>query len=235
MSAPRCTLTARKTIGFSNEMQAASDNIKKQALAEGEEVGKKVFKAMEDLQTACDAIDVFMKDNPSDLPGSKKRPIVFAQWLARFGRKNFKVAEEVERPFEKEEWLLRCIRKRGLTREQGEEIWNEAEADSKVERSETGYRGQLRLWLTANEQKRKGTEQFVEEGVNEMGAGKRDPSSATRDALRRHAAGSASLTTSSHEFFEGESNLNVRENELARLVGKSDVVDPVKKTPLNLD
>ena len=48
--------------------------------------------------------------------------------------------------------FLRFIRKRGLTREQGEEIWNEAEADSKVERSETGYRGQLRLWPTANEQ-----------------------------------------------------------------------------------
>ena len=107
---------------------------------------------MEALQTACDAIDVFMKDNPSEMPGSKKRPIAFAQWLARFGRKNFKVAEELERPFEKEERLLRFIRKRGLTREQGEEIWNEAEADSKVERSETGYRGQLRLWPTANEQ-----------------------------------------------------------------------------------
>ena len=132
-------------------MQAASDNIKKQALAEGEEVGKKVlkameaqvFKAMEDLQTACDAIDVFMKDNPSEMPGSKKRPIVFAQWLARFGRKNFKVAEEVERPFEKEEWLLRCIRKRGLTREQGEEIWNEAEQKSRGRLKGRAFRNRI--------------------------------------------------------------------------------------------
>ena len=100
-----------------DEMQAASDNIKKQALAEGEAVGKKNFKAMEELQTACDAIDVFMKDNPAEMTGTKKRFIVYAQWLARFGRKNFKVAEELERPFEKEEWLLRCIRKQGLTRE----------------------------------------------------------------------------------------------------------------------
>ena len=103
MSAPKVYFDCKKNHMFCHEMQAASDNIKKQALAEGEEVGKKVLKAMEALQTACDAIDVFMKDNPAEMTGTKKRPIVFAQWLARSGRKNFKVAEEVERPFEKEE------------------------------------------------------------------------------------------------------------------------------------
>ena len=114
------------------------------------------------------------------------------------------------RPFEKEQYILKMMRRFGIIRERASQEWNGFEAnDTRLDYK--GRDGQIRLWLQSEEGQEKAKERYKDFASEEGSDRIKQPTAEVRDALRRHAHGAAQGCGHGDEFFHGRSTLRERE------------------------
>ena len=109
-------------------------------------------------------------------------------------------------PFEKEEWILRQIRKKGSERKDCIQKWNEYEADN-FERDYKGDKGQLRLWLPKKESKDQQRQQYMDFRSQSNSENIKNPDSADVHALSMFVHAKATACNFQHAFFKGGSGV----------------------------
>ena len=109
-------------------------------------------------------------------------------------------------PFEKEEWILRQIRKKGWERPDCIHKWNEYEADN-FDRDYKGDKGQLRLWLPKKESKDQQRQQYMDFRSQSNSENIKNPDSADVHALSMFVHARATANNFQHQFFKGGSGV----------------------------
>ena len=87
-------------------MQNRIDNTRYQAAQESLVIASKGTETLADDNKAIETINLHALNNP--LGEIRKAPVDFAQWLNRFGKKQFVADESLNRPFFEREYIIRC-------------------------------------------------------------------------------------------------------------------------------
>ncbi len=174
-----------------------------QASVSAEPRAKEDFdRIMQDSAKAAEAVLEFLEENTADT--RRKGLINWAQWTSKYGKRTAAESHVQTKPFEKQEFVLREMRKFGRTDAGAKSKWNQYESENYV-RDYKGEDGQLRLWLPSKHFKDSVEESYIEHGTTEGSDVRKQVTDEQRDTLRRHVH--EAVGSLGHEFFRGRSTL----------------------------
>ena len=209
---PSCPDPKKKGARFCYHHNRHWESMKAQAKAKGEEQLQNFNEKTREDTVAAREVEIYAANNVSTDKGKRKSLINWQEWNERHGVKLSNTDTNRTRPYEKEQFVLLMINSFGRTRPEAEEIWSDHEASS-ADRDWKGYKGQVRLWILAEEFKDRTRETFIEGAAVSGSERKKNVSLAEQDAMRRHvhefATGPAGASLT-HEFFSGRSTLQQR-------------------------
>jgi hypothetical protein len=132
--------------------------------------------------------------------GDKQNALL--RWQEESGARADLEAAALTQPFEKEQWVLRRMRKFGTERANAVEMWNQAEAVTS-ERDYKGECGALRLWLAKGEYKKEAKTQYLDQRAQSQSEDIKKPTEAEVHALTMFVHNKSAAINFQHAFFHG--------------------------------
>ncbi len=123
-------------------------------------------------------------------------------WQEESGSRLEEIKGSRTTPFEKNEWVIRQVNKKGWSRPKALDKWNEHLADS-WERDNKGEDGELRLWLPKKEYKDQERTKYLDQGAKTSSEIIKDPNAEDVFALTMHVHKKAESLNFQHAFFHG--------------------------------